>query len=214
MKVTGELNAIPLVERYFSATFPIKTTRLPSHMSRGNSIAHGFNRYAYANNNPYKYTDPDGEFAQLIGAAISASIEIAVQIADKGKVSNWTKVGVSAVAGAAGVGLGQKAAQLGSLLSNGNKVAATASQVTGAVTEAVATNVAETSMNNAINSLTGANEMENINASGAATNAVANTAAGNIADNKIGASGTKKADLFKGAVEGARKVAEELMKDD
>ena len=30
----------------------------------------GFNRYAYANNNPYKYTDPDGEFLQLIGMAI------------------------------------------------------------------------------------------------------------------------------------------------
>ncbi len=56
--------------------------------------------------------------------------------------------------------------------------------------------------------------MENINASGAATNAAVKTAAGNIADNKLGASGTKKADLFKGAVEGARKVAEELLKDD
>ncbi len=33
---------------------------------------HGFNRYAYANNNPYKYTDPDGEFIQLITGAIGA----------------------------------------------------------------------------------------------------------------------------------------------
>ena len=29
-------------------------------MQRGNSSVHGFNRYAYVNNNPYKYTDPDG----------------------------------------------------------------------------------------------------------------------------------------------------------
>ncbi|MBO1273696.1 hypothetical protein J3L11_18905 [Shewanella sp. 4t3-1-2LB] len=43
------------------------------HLSRGNSPSNGFNRYAYANNNPYKYVDPDGEFAffiPLIGAAI------------------------------------------------------------------------------------------------------------------------------------------------
>ncbi|WP_445945295.1 RHS repeat domain-containing protein [Shewanella sp.] len=35
------------------------------HIGRGNPV-HGFNRYTYANNNPYKYTDPDGEFAFLI----------------------------------------------------------------------------------------------------------------------------------------------------
>lgn len=34
------------------------------HLQRGNSD-HGFNRYTYANNNPYKYVDPDGEFAFL-----------------------------------------------------------------------------------------------------------------------------------------------------
>ena len=99
------------------------------------------------------------------------------------------------------------------MLSNGSKLASTATQVAGNVVEAVATNVIETSTNNIINSVTGANEMENIDASGAATNAVVNTGAGNIADNKLGATGTKKAGLFKGAVEGARKVAEELLND-
>ncbi len=34
---------------------------------------HSFNRYAYANNNPYKYTDPDGRFAFL--ALIPAALE-------------------------------------------------------------------------------------------------------------------------------------------
>ncbi len=30
------------------------------------NIAHGFNRYAYANNNPYKYNDPDGKLPVLL----------------------------------------------------------------------------------------------------------------------------------------------------
>jgi RHS repeat-associated protein len=37
---------------------------------------HSFNRYAYTNNNPYKYVDPDGRYALLIArtfAAISAA---------------------------------------------------------------------------------------------------------------------------------------------
>ncbi|QCZ95158.1 hypothetical protein FBQ74_06420 [Salinimonas iocasae] len=46
------------------------------HIQLGNSIAHGFNRYAYANNNPYKYTtDPDGKFvvlAPLVPSEIAA----------------------------------------------------------------------------------------------------------------------------------------------
>ncbi|NMR26829.1 RHS repeat-associated core domain-containing protein [Pseudoalteromonas sp. NEC-BIFX-2020_015] len=33
-------------------------------LAKGDAV-HGFNRYAYANNNPYKYTDPDGKDASL-----------------------------------------------------------------------------------------------------------------------------------------------------
>jgi len=33
------------------------------------SNVHNFNRYAYANNNPYKYTDPDGRVAKLVKTA-------------------------------------------------------------------------------------------------------------------------------------------------
>jgi RHS repeat-associated protein len=49
----------PMIGRFYSND-PVDAL---GHMQRGNSIAHGFNRYTYANNNPYKYTDPDGEFA-------------------------------------------------------------------------------------------------------------------------------------------------------
>ena len=48
----------PVIGRFYSND-PVDPLE---HMERGNSIAHGFNRYAYANNNPYKYVDPDGEF--------------------------------------------------------------------------------------------------------------------------------------------------------
>ncbi len=44
------------------------------HIQRCNSIAHGFNRYAFANNNPYKYTSPDWEFFFLAIAAVGAAI--------------------------------------------------------------------------------------------------------------------------------------------
>lgn len=39
---------------------------MPGHMKRGNPTM-GFNRYAYANNNPYKYIDPNGESVFQIG---------------------------------------------------------------------------------------------------------------------------------------------------
>ncbi|KZW99045.1 hypothetical protein JL49_19640 [Pseudoalteromonas luteoviolacea] len=39
-----------------------------------------FNRYLYVNNNPYKYTDPNGEFLNFaIGFVVGAGIEAAVQ---------------------------------------------------------------------------------------------------------------------------------------
>ncbi|CAB0150932.1 hypothetical protein PSI9734_01371 [Pseudidiomarina piscicola] len=51
----------PVIGRFYSND-PVDTL---GHMSRGNPVQ-GFNRYAYANNNPYKYTDPDGEFLALL----------------------------------------------------------------------------------------------------------------------------------------------------
>ncbi len=45
----------PLIGRFYSND-PVGFTGNP----------HSFNRYAYVNNNPYKYTDPNGEFAFLV----------------------------------------------------------------------------------------------------------------------------------------------------
>lgn len=51
----------PLIGRFYSND-PVDFL---GHLKRGNPT-HGFNRYTYANNNPYKYTDPNGKFAIVI----------------------------------------------------------------------------------------------------------------------------------------------------
>jgi hypothetical protein len=51
------------------------------HFSKGN--IQGFNRYNYANNNPYKYTDPDGKLAQLaacFGGPVGCAIGVGALI--------------------------------------------------------------------------------------------------------------------------------------
>ena len=56
---------------------------------------HGFNRYAYANNNPYKYVDPDGH----------NPIDVAFLVWDLGKLGVAVYTGVGVGAAAADVGL-------------------------------------------------------------------------------------------------------------
>jgi len=70
----------PVIGRFYSND-PVDTL---GHITRRNPI-HGFNRYIYANNNPYKYTDPDGEFG-IIGFAIGFVADAAVQYATTGDV--------------------------------------------------------------------------------------------------------------------------------
>ncbi|EAQ96127.1 RHS repeat domain-containing protein [Congregibacter litoralis] len=73
-----------------------------------------FNRYSYANNNPYLYVDPDGRFA-LFGFLVGAGLEAARQ-AITGELSlSWSsagKISISGVSGTTGVGLGRGVANL------------------------------------------------------------------------------------------------------
>lgn len=46
--------------------------RFYSNDPKGLSNVHNFNRYAYANNNPYKHVDPDGQIAKLVKAVFNA----------------------------------------------------------------------------------------------------------------------------------------------
>ena len=50
----------PVIGRFYSND-PIGAL---GHLSTPNGI-HGFNRYAYANNNPYKFTDPTGMSSEI-----------------------------------------------------------------------------------------------------------------------------------------------------
>ena len=79
------------------------------HRQRGNSPAHGFNRYAYANNNPYKYTDPDGEFG-IVGALIGAGVEAGIQLATQGKITDVKAIAVAGAVGAVTGGIGGRLA--------------------------------------------------------------------------------------------------------
>ena len=67
----------PVIGRFYSND-PVGST---GH----NSIVHGFNRYAYANNNPYKYADPDGNSPISVLAKQTAKVGIKQGIQNMGK---------------------------------------------------------------------------------------------------------------------------------
>jgi uncharacterized protein RhaS with RHS repeats len=65
--------------RYYNPTLGRFISPDPVHYVEGN--IHSFNRYAYANNNPMRYIDPDGRTPVHVGAfAIGFGIDVAAQI--------------------------------------------------------------------------------------------------------------------------------------
>lgn len=79
----------------------------PAEMQEGNP--HSFNRYAYANNNPYKFVDPDGRAVETVTDLVSLGISVGTFIQDP-SLGNGLGVLVDAVGTAvpflpAGVGI-------------------------------------------------------------------------------------------------------------
>ena len=107
----------PVIGRFYSND-PVDYL---GHAQRGNPV-HGFGRYTYANNNPYKYVDPDGEF--LVGAIFNTALDVGIQLYENG--GDFSKVDPAQSAGAfflggIGIGVGDKIAKVASLVAKVSK---------------------------------------------------------------------------------------------
>jgi RHS repeat-associated protein len=78
--------------------------------------------YQYAYNSPIQYNDPYGDCPWCFGALVGALVDVAVQAIEislddtkSAKDFSWSSVGVSAAAGATGVGLVSKLKKVGTL---------------------------------------------------------------------------------------------------
>jgi uncharacterized protein RhaS with RHS repeats len=92
----------PLIGRFYSND-PVDAATFISH---GN--VRGFNRYAYANNNPYKYTDPTGENPFMIIGGIAGFFQSLQAVAgtDASKYEKLGAITAGTIIGAATGGRG------------------------------------------------------------------------------------------------------------
>jgi RHS repeat-associated protein len=117
----------PVIGRFYSND-PVGYTAKNPVMS--------FNRYMYVNNNPYKYTDPNGEFLNFAIGAIVGGIAEAASQAIAGKGFDGGKIAASMVLGGVTSGL-SLVASAGKTLSIGSKVFNGSLSATGAAGESM-----------------------------------------------------------------------------
>jgi RHS repeat-associated protein len=199
----------PVIGRFYSND-PVDVL---GHIGHGNSV-HGFNRYTYANNNPYKYVDPDGELGVLVTSFLAGALNAGIEYATNDNASGkdlLVAFGKGAVMGATGAGainLMNKTMRLVTAASKAEKVTASAiagSSVTLAtsMTVDIATNATGLTDISALDSITNGIA----NSFGVGTGAtVINTAKGLVKDSVLGTAGEV-------AAAGTAKVAEDKLKD-
>ena len=134
--VTDALTGLSYMQqRYYdpvAARF-LSTDPVASNMTDGSN----FNRYYYAANNPYKFTDPDGRFINFaIGFVVGFTLDAGIQYARTGEVN----LGQSLVSGLAGSLTGGIGGALTKAVGTGAISASTATAGT-ALTGAVAGNL-------------------------------------------------------------------------
>ena len=111
-----------------------------------------FNRYAYANLNPNKYDDPDGEFANFIaGALIGAAVDLAFQAVNVANGGEFNAAQFVASTAAGAITSGGSAIIASTSIKAGSKIAATA--VLGGTANAAATVGANKAINGQSTSL-------------------------------------------------------------
>ncbi|NQZ86913.1 MAG: hypothetical protein HRT54_04965 [Colwellia sp.] len=199
----------PVIGRFYSND-PVDVL---GHIGHGNPV-HGFNRYTYANNNPYKYVDPDGELGLLVTSFLAGALNAGIEYATNDNASGkdlfvaFVKGAVMGATGAGAINLMNKTMKLVTAASKTEKVTASAiaaSSVTLAtsMTVDVATNAAGLTDISALDSITNGIA----NSFGIGTGAtIINTAKGLVKDSVLGTAGEV-------AAAGTAKVADDKLKD-
>lgn len=135
-----------------------------------------FNRYAYANSNPYKFTDPDGRVAHVVGGGIvggliGGGVELYKQ-ANSGQKISWGKVGGEALkgatVGAVTAALPGAGAAMGLSANGARALTATGAVAAGSTGEAAAQAVRGESLDGGKIAIAGASNLLGVGAGSAA----------------------------------------------
>ncbi len=178
----------PLLGRFLSADTVVQ---FPGNLQ-------SFNRYSYVQNNPLTFKDDTGHFINfVIGAVIGGGIDLAAQVFIEGKSLkqvNYASVGISAAAGATGVGLGGVVANASKSLAT-TAIKQVAIRAGGNMVAGAVVGTAQTAATNAVSDKSEQKSLLTGALLGAAGGA-AGSLAGDVAEaaaNKLGNAATKVA---------------------
>jgi len=119
----------PVIARFFS----------PDKYVANSSFTQDFNRYTYCRNNPLMYTDPDGEFIDLIIGTVMGfvnGLSQGAKIANNKGVTGWARFGYMIAGASIGATIGQATSALGTAIGSAMSVgsAAVAGAIQGGIT--------------------------------------------------------------------------------